>query len=80
MGGGVEGLVVPVHPERPDAVPVLEPLALRHVVGALHHEVAVGELHLLEPGGGIVVPATAGRRGGMQQERAVHIATRSPRR
>ena len=57
VGGVIEGLVVPVHPECPDTVPVLEPLALRHVVGALHHEVTVGELHLLEPGGGVVVPA-----------------------
>jgi hypothetical protein len=75
VGGGVEGLVVFVHPERPHAVAVPEPLALRHVVRALHHEVAVGELHLLEPGGG--VPATAaaagtGRGQGMEERGHSH--------
>ena len=71
MGGGVEGLVVFVHPERPHAVAVPEPLVLGHVVRALHHEVAVGELHLHEPGGGIPATAAAAAGGqGVEEQRA----------
>ena len=61
-GDGVEGLVVGVHPEGAHAGGdiVAVALVLRHVVGALHNEVALRELHLDEPGGEVVAAAVDG--------------------
>ena len=67
-GDGVEGLVAGVDQEGAHAgdVVVAVALVLRHIVGALHHEVALRELHLDEPGG--EVAAIDGRGGGRQGE------------
>jgi hypothetical protein len=53
VGGGIEGLVGVEHPELADAMAVPKPLALRHIVRALYLEVAVGQVHLHEPGRGV---------------------------
>jgi hypothetical protein len=52
VGDVVEGLVTGVHEgAHAGDVVVAVPFVLRHVVGALHLEVALRELHLDEPGG-----------------------------
>ena len=69
VGGGdvVDGLVAGVHPEGAHAGAGVVAVALlhRHVVGALHGEVALRELHLREPGGEVV--AAAGGHGDRHQ-------------
>jgi hypothetical protein len=69
-GDGVEGLVAGVDQEGADAgdVVVAVPLVLRHVVGALHLQVALWELHLDEAGGEVAGAAINGRGGGRQGE------------
>ena len=65
-GDVVEGLVAGVDQEGAHAgdVVVAVALVLRHVVGPLHLEVALRELHLDEPGGEVAF--IDGRGGGRQ--------------
>ena len=68
-GDVVQGLVAGVDQEGAHAggVVVAVPLVLRHVVGPLHLEVTLRELHLDEPGGEVAA-AIDGRGGGRQGE------------